>query len=209
MKNEERSLFWVKPEAFSELITRLETPKSEPAPGRGEAASAVRRIDVTQPMKPLRETRDDETTALYALDLSIGPFSPPEGSLEQRFAALLEWLEKATEYDQAFVADPEGLALIGDRSADELVAATVTLGNAWRKVHSAAALPEDAPLAVDLPGARRLHILPGKSPFGVVRLGFLTPKPLSRIVIDTIHSAFRSALPEDRGQDSDLETTDD
>jgi hypothetical protein len=122
--------------------------------------------------------------------------APATEDFALRLQLLLRWLAKATGYEQAFVSDHEGLALVQSDASEELIAAAASVGSGWRAASGHLSLPQARSFSVDLEDDLCLHLFAEPSTWGQLTLGFATSRSITGKTREAVASAFRHCLKE-------------
>ena len=121
-------------------------------------------------------------------------FEVPEGPLEDRLAALLDWVRSFVDFDHAFVVDQEGLALVHEAAPLELIAAAAAMSETWESLRNRFALADDSHLAVALLEAQHLQLLTTTTEWGRLSLGLVLQSPIPRSRMEAIGEKFQRTL---------------
>ncbi|MCB1056145.1 MAG: hypothetical protein KDD11_11650 [Acidobacteria bacterium] len=159
------SLFWVDPEDISGLLGRL----AEPGPPR-PAARTGPPPPVASPAAPLVPERSPAPGA--------PAFELPQGPLDAKLDALLDWVRSFVVFEHAFVVDQEGLALVHESAPLELIAAASTLAETWDALRNRFQLAPESGLVVELDDRSWLQLLTQQTRWGRVSLGIVLGAPL-------------------------------
>ena len=124
------------------------------------------------------------------------PLELPEGPLEDRLTAFLDWLRGWVSFEHAYVVDEEGLALVHESAHLELIAASSTLAETWETLYNRFGLARESFLSVDLAESRQLHLITEPTRWGRVSLGVVLEAAHPAWSFATARDGFRRALAD-------------
>lgn len=189
------------PEVLVQPTVVEKAPASEPA----------RSIEVTLTPTARRETPPARSIARYPSPFKIvaAPMRTPAASplepspvgkgqpLSKRLAAFGSWLKGEIPAESYFVCDRNGEVIVDEVGSSKLIKVARTLAHASasarRQVGEAS---EPTSLHVRVSMDRVLEVIPRQSHFGLVILGIIVPRPLSRETVASIARSFGASLDE-------------
>ena len=124
-------------------------------------------------------------------------FVPPEGRLERRLEAFMDWVIEHSESTRTFVVDNEGLVLTEMNADPDLIAISSSFMNLLQRVHQALESSTYGSISIDLESGQVLHLVQAQSILDSVVLGFVVSEPVDRSLI----RAFRRGLNRTMGED--------
>lgn len=114
------------------------------------------------------------------------PFVAPEGTLQSRLEAYLEWAVGVARCRQIFVSDEEGLVLLEQESDGELIAVSSSFMTVLDRIRSCLGSETPGVMALDIDSEQVLHLMQVKSNLGRFNLGCVVSEPLPRAVVESL-----------------------
>ena len=171
-----RSISWVEPHEWSNLVELLRAPPGAEAP-----------VGRPTPLVPARSPSAQRGLAPEAL-------TGVSGTMEERVEALAAWLDASFECHAVFVTDEHGLPMLSRRADPEQVAVSSPLMNALGLVGDALQRPVGR-LAIALAKGQVLHILCSDTSMGRFAVGLLAKD----FIGDELLSVAQAGLAETMG----------
>jgi len=166
-------------------VTLTPTGKKEAPPARPVARySSPFRIATAPAKPPTPVTREQPTLA-------------KDQPLSMRLSTFGAWLKGEIPAESYFICDRNGEVLVDEVGSSKLIKVARTLAHAsasaGRQVGESG---EPASLHVKVSTDRVLEVIPRQSHFGLVILGVIVPRPLSRETVASISRSLGAALDE-------------
>jgi hypothetical protein len=181
----EPSLFWIEQDRLDRLLLEAGLkPSSEAVRSRSAAALPAAGVEpvpsfLTQP-SPLPEAARRAEPELML----------PDGPLEARCEALLQWLRDAFGCERAFLADGDGLTLLARALGPELPAAAASMGMLWRSLRSSIDLKDESCFSIQLAPEATLYVVMSEAGSESLHLGFVSRATLTSATLAKIRRAF-------------------
>jgi len=109
--------------------------------------------------------------------------------LEQRFEALVHWLEVSVPARQVFVADGEGLAMVESSVKEGYLAAAGGLGVAFSQLSALVPELEEGSTTLRLRGSANVELVGCTTELGRFNVGLVLERPLGNVWISIIRAA--------------------
>lgn len=150
-------------------------------------------------MPPTPRLRAKEEPSQPAV-VKVSEFVAPEGPIELRADALLEWIEQEIDCDAAFVADEHGLAVVERNAETEFLAVSVALMSSLREVQLI--LPDVTPhMKLTLAPDQLVSFLLVDSQWGQFGVGVVSHQAPPTNVMNALANAVRSTFENDGSQE--------
>jgi hypothetical protein len=120
-------------------------------------------------------------------------FEPPPGELGARLDAYVGWLGRLPGCEQPFVADHDGLPMVGAMHGSDLMAIGSALTRLMRRLHDRSESSLGSSIALELQSGW-LHLVTVESELGSFTVGVVTHHPLRRSVQRSIRDGLRRTL---------------
>lgn len=120
-------------------------------------------------------------------------FEPPPGELGARLDAYVAWLAGLPGCERPFVADHDGLPMVGAMHESDLMAIGSALTRLMRRLHDRSESALGSSIALELQQGW-LHLVTVESELGAFTVGVVTPHPLGRSVQRAVRDGLRRAL---------------
>jgi hypothetical protein len=140
-----------------------------------------------------QRTADPGATAIADSEPAPTPFAPPAGELGARLEAYVAWLGGLSGCEQPFVADHDGLPMVGASDGSDLMAIGSALTRLMRRLHDRSESPLGSSIALELQRGW-LHLVTVESELGSFTVGVVTRRPLDRSVQRSIRDGLRRTL---------------
>lgn len=125
-------------------------------------------------------------------------FEPPEGNLQRRLEAFVDWVGESTGSGQLFVADAEGLVLIERDTDHELIAVSSSFMSLLERIRSCLGSEIRGVMSLDLDEGTTLHLVQVRTGLGRFTLGLVSTEPVRRSLSEGLRSGLESVLrPEE------------
>lgn len=120
-------------------------------------------------------------------------FEAPPGELGARLDAYVAWLAGLPGCERPFVADHDGLPMVGAMHESDLMAIGSALTRLLRRLHDRSESALGSSIALELQQGW-LHLVTVESELGPFTVGVVTPRPLDRPVQRALREGLRRAL---------------
>jgi hypothetical protein len=195
-----RSLSWIDPGELSAALVRAGV-RREPRDRSRPANLYLLRAGGAQ-------AEPAEPFATAAAPRAAGPvprtapaaerFDAPEGTLQKRLEAFIDWVTNATGSRRLFVADAEGLVLIERETDHELIAVSSSFMSLLERIRSCLGSETRGVMALDLDEETTLHMVQVRTGLGRFTLGLVAAEPVRRSLSEGLRSGLESVLrPEE------------
>lgn len=121
------------------------------------------------------------------------PFEAPSGELGTRLTAYVTWLAGIPGCRQPFVADHDGLPMVGAMDESDLMAIGSALTRLMRRLHDRSESTLGSSIALELQQGW-LHLVTVESELGSFTVGVVTQRPLDRGIQRAIRDGLRHTL---------------
>jgi hypothetical protein len=161
----------------------------------GVGAPGDLRLDRLPGADLLRRHRPSDPGGISGPDNEPAPrvFVPPAGELGARLEAYVAWLGGIPGCEQPFVADHDGLPMVGASDGSDLMAIGSALTRLMRRLHDRSESPLGSSIALELQRGW-LHLVTVESELGSFTVGVVTRRPLGRAVQRGIRDGLRRTL---------------
>ncbi|GAB5549765.1 MAG: hypothetical protein RLP09_46850 [Sandaracinaceae bacterium] len=212
------SISWIDRESFASLVRQLQSPARKPRPSaiaqpRPEAPPASAESTAPTHAPPVRVPRPGATAQPEAPETERPPppsaepepelsfasaFVAPEGSIDERAAALLSWMSQALPGESAFVTDEHGLAVVERNANVELLATSAALMRTVRELHEIFPALEDH-ITLSLDPNRTLSFALAESDWGHFGAGVVSSGRLAEPALAALTAAVRETFEKKNG----------
>lgn len=194
------SISWIDRESFASLVRRMQTPaerapkaSAPPAPPPPAAPSAAPSAAVPAAASPsVRVPRPSGPAP------TLTPFVAPAGSIDERAAALLEWMGEQLPGDVAFVTDEHGLAVVERNANVELLATSAALMRTVRELHDILPTIQDH-ITLSLSPTHTLSFALAESDWGHFGAGVVSSGRLAEDAMTALTAAVRDTFEKKNG----------
>jgi hypothetical protein len=161
----------------------------------GVGAAGDLRLDRLPGADLLRRHRPSDPGGIGSSDNEPVPevFVPPAGELGARLEAYVAWLGGISGCEQPFVADHDGLPMVGASDGSDLMAIGSALTRLMRRLHDRSESALGSSIALELQRGW-LHLVTVESELGSFTVGVVTRRPLGRAVQRGIRDGLRRTL---------------
>lgn len=173
---------WLDADAISSALDRM-----------GIGAPPELRLEQLPGRDLLRRDGGRETVQDGTADRDLAAFEPPPDELGSRLAAYVAWLGQLPGCRQPFVADHDGLPMVGAMEESDLMAIGSALTRLMRRLHDRSESSLGSSIALELQNGW-LHLVTVESGLGSFTVGVVTGRPLDRSIQRAIRDGLRSTL---------------
>ncbi len=180
------SLSWLDPATLAAALAKAGVEPGEPASPAPRDLQRAARVEPPLGLRLLIEPAGEPAAR--------EEFSPPGGNLEDRLAALLDWVALKTDSRSIFVFDEEGLVLLERGSDPALAAISSSFINFHERIRSSLGARGQGSITTDLEAGQILHLLQVATGLGRYTLAFIAAEPVPRLWIRRFQTALSRAL---------------
>lgn len=195
------SISWIDRESFASLVRRMQTPaerapkaSAPPAPPPPAAPSAA----LPSAAVPAAASPSVRVPRPSAPAPTLTPFVAPVGSIDERAAALLEWMGEQLPGDVAFVTDEHGLAVVERNANVELLATSAALMRTVRELHDILPTIQDH-ITLSLSPTHTLSFALAESDWGHFGAGVVSSGRLAEDAMTALTAAVRDTFEKKNG----------
>ena len=187
------SISWIDRESFASLVRRMQTPAE-----RAPKASAPPSTAAPSAAPPTAASPSVHVPRPSAPAPTLTPFVAPEGSIDERAAALLEWMGEQLPGDTAFVTDEHGLAVVERNANVELLATSAALMRTVRELHDILPTIQDH-ITLSLSPTHTLSFALAESDWGHFGAGVVSSGRLAEDAMTALTTAVRDTFEKKNG----------
>lgn len=176
--------------ASSQPIKMKQTPQGEVHPNRSQRPEPQRAAVVRSPFKRIAQKQPDRKEPVQRETFRPLPLST-------RLQAFGVWLKEQISTQSYFICDRHGEIVVDEVGSEKLIKVARTLAHASSSAGRQVGDDQDlGSLHVKIGPDRVMEVVPRHSHFGLVVLGLIVPRPLSREAAGSVSRALATALAD-------------